>query len=251
MSNIAKYWREASTVMLISRSMSNLDKASNFMETKIHSQSKHFDYKLLMLERSSKSKFMPSAYVFPGGAIADGDFASEWTKIYEDAGFKDPDNQLPHVKADTMERGPMFTSKRNWAISNRVTFRINAIRETFEETGILLYKKWKNKTGKVDKEQLKKWRPCIYKNDSNFVELCKDLKLVPDVWSLSPWSNWLTPTHMDKMHGNRRYDTAFYMCMHSKSIPSVHDEHEIIKSEVRFIACFIRMSAWHVINKIR
>ena len=225
---VMKYWREASTVMLISKMTPN----PKIPPVPFRNLAANFDYKVLMLKRSQKVDFMPNAYVFPGGVISDGDHSEKWSEIFEAAGYDHPDGNLPQIKAAEAQRSPMFTMERDWPISNRVTFRINAIRETFEETGILLYKKWKSLTGKVDKVALNEWRPLIYKNDLNFLEMCNELQVLPDVWALQPWSNWLTPANMVDGYGKRRYDTAFYICMHSKSIPSVHDDQEIIRSEV-------------------
>lgn len=82
-----------------------------------------------------------------------------------------------------------------------ISLRITAIRETFEELGILICK---------SKEQLKdsstiysnilrnfdveSWQKKVYSDASNFLKLCEELNVVPDLWSLHEWSAWLTPT---------------------------------------------------------
>ena len=43
--------------------------------------SDHFDYRVLMVKRSSKSKFMPNAYVFPGGVVAEADTSGSWLEV--------------------------------------------------------------------------------------------------------------------------------------------------------------------------
>ncbi len=48
-------WRDAASVIVVARDRDGISKSE-------------FDYKLVMLRRSAKSKFMPNAYVFPGGA---------------------------------------------------------------------------------------------------------------------------------------------------------------------------------------
>ena len=53
------------------------------------------------------------------------------------------------------------------------------------------------------------------------------LRCVPDVWSLSEWSNWKTPASLP-----RQYDTMFYTCFIDKE-PAVHvDKQEIMHSMV-------------------
>ena len=71
-------WRNASTLIVIARN-SILPP-----QQKINSR---FDYKVLMLKRSSKSGFMPNRQVFPGGAFSPGaDDDPEWMKLFEDFG---------------------------------------------------------------------------------------------------------------------------------------------------------------------
>ena len=63
-----------------------------------------------------------------------------------------------------------------------MAFRINAIRETFEETGILLT------VDPLDQKQLDpEWRDRVHNNPSEFISLCKHLNVCPDIWSLNEW----------------------------------------------------------------
>ena len=57
--------------------------------------------------------------------------------------------------------------------------------------------------------------------------LYRELHCVPDVWSLGEWSNWLTPPDLEK-----RFDTAFFICMVNGEPPVQHDETETTHSEV-------------------
>jgi nucleoside diphosphate-linked moiety X motif protein 19 len=52
MATILKHWREAATLIIAARSKNITNK---------------FNYDILMMKRSGKSKFMPSVHVFPGG----------------------------------------------------------------------------------------------------------------------------------------------------------------------------------------
>jgi len=60
-------WRNAASLMLFQRCR----------------PTNGFDYQLLMLKRSSKSKFMPNARVFPGGVCDPQDFVEQWKPIVE------------------------------------------------------------------------------------------------------------------------------------------------------------------------
>ncbi len=77
-----KYWREAATLLLVVRNGHGIVRSP-------------FDYRVLMLKRSSKSKFMPNAYVFPGGVVDQTDFDQDWLKIFEKFGRQEPLPTLP------------------------------------------------------------------------------------------------------------------------------------------------------------
>lgn len=55
----------------------------------------------------------------------------------------------------------------------------------------------------------------------------RELECVPDVWSLSEWSNWLTPTSF-----TRRYDTLFYISFLENEPAVFLDDKEMIHSKV-------------------
>ena len=67
-----QYWKNAATLMVVARHT-------------VQGNAKR-DFKVLMAKRSSKSKFMPNAYVFPGGVSEQSDFALQWKEILEPCG---------------------------------------------------------------------------------------------------------------------------------------------------------------------
>lgn len=104
--------------------------------------------------------------------------------------------------------------------------RITAIRETFEELGVLICKHkehlndsnsfshlvyddfdvahWQKQVSAIWSTYKQNWfRKMLYmvsilikihQDASKFLKLCEELNVVPDIWSLSEWSTWLTPT---------------------------------------------------------
>ena len=140
-----------------------------------------FDYNILMLKRSSKSSFMPRAYVFPGGITEKSDFCPTWTDLLA------PVKPLEPLVLSGAPR-PVIMKKDPGLLEPDIGFRINAIRETFEETGILLHLAT---DGPMPSEELAKWRSLVHADASKFKEMCLSLKIVPDVWSLFEWSDWL------------------------------------------------------------
>ena len=62
----------------------------------------------------------------------------------------------------------------------------------------------------------------------------RELECVPDVWSLSEWSNWLTPTNLA-----RRFDTLFYISFLEKEPTILIDEKEMTHSKVNFFQSYL------------
>ncbi|XP_048406060.1 acyl-coenzyme A diphosphatase NUDT19-like [Stegostoma tigrinum] len=246
-----KYWKEAATVILTSGIRNCfVDKGSTSTQAcqPPHSVSKQetnvihswlempvFDYAVLMLQRSAKSSFMPHAQVFPGGTVSSSDFSSEWIQMFQPF-CKPPNFKLGTVK-QTSKRPPILAmDRRNLGseIPGEVAFRICAIRETFEESGILLVKPNASETclssqgaiklPQYDQKELANWNQLVRKNAANFVELCKQLDCVPNIWALKEWSNWLTPTYMER----KRFDTVFFICCLQEIPFTMQDGHETI-----------------------
>jgi len=93
-----------------------------------------------------------------------------------------------------------------------LALRLTALRETFEELGILLCRDSKSLTstsgyGKFyDQFDRVHWQHIVHNDASQFLKLCKQLEVLPDVWSLHEWSVWRTPSTFKK-----RFETAFFV----------------------------------------
>jgi len=280
---IMRDWRDASTLMLIAKTAESaipctcgreprnqdLDEALSFHTIFPDPDKKSYnyvdahslllnqdtnariDFKTLMLTRSSRSKFMPNALVFPGGVVDDSDKASEWHPIFDRVmGFNLPSpptsTRIPLENRPPIFSPPMFTpddSQRKEAVDLDLAFRICAIRETFEEIGILLVRDGNgSKKHPLSAEELSTWRRFVHKNAQNFRDLCQEIQMVPDVWSLYEWSNWLTPIKLnvqnpknpDPKRNTRRFDTLFYVAMLDQ-IPGSEtyseDDAEVVKAQ--------------------
>jgi 8-oxo-dGTP pyrophosphatase MutT (NUDIX family) len=142
-----------------------------------------------LLKRSDKSAFMASHYVFPGGVIEsdDGDW-SFWESRVD-------------VSAEEVEGGLGSGLPFDLALGHSVA----AVRETFEECGVLLAVEKKkgmhrgeDPTGPAQARRASRFRG----------------KIAREGWilalsALRPWSHWVTPVSRPK-----RYDTRFYLaCM--------------------------------------
>ena len=166
-----KLWRDASSLILVFR---------NSMRPEKHST---FDYSLLMLKRSSKSKFMPNAYVFPGGVTDKYDSNTDWRDLLY--GCKEHSRPTKDLILKDVPRPFLLQGEsRNDQLERDIAFRISAIRETFEEAGILLYKAVGDSAEKLSSNTLVEWREKVCVDPSEFLNMCKQFNICPDVWSL-------------------------------------------------------------------
>lgn len=260
-----KHWKEAATLILAAGQRLGPDGLSPRTPLAVTSGSplgsSHgrsylphkscFDYDVLLLKRSSKSGFMPNAYVFPGGMVDSSDFSSEWLDIFKS--FRNsPSFGLRRVKQPLETRPPIFATDRlklGSPIPGEVAFRICALRETFEESGVLLVVSKReergllksietghasgqglpNKANELCINELSKWRTLVNQNPSNFIRMCRELEVLPNIWALHEWSNWLTPLGRNT---ERRYDTAFFICCLQETPHTLQDEKEIVRFQV-------------------
>lgn len=202
------------------------------------------DYRLLMVKRSSLSSFMANAYVFPGGLVELADFSPRWYEVFEALGVS-RESLNTFCTSVTGPRPSMITNPSTLSGADRkgtdflpadIALRIAAIRETFEETGILLLTKPPKEGNKISSDllfsmkgensniNLVEWRDRIHEDPLNFIDLCLESKTCPNLWSLYEWWDWLTPTSV----GHRRYDTMFYLCCLEKQPEVVLDQSEVI-----------------------
>lgn len=84
-------------------------------------------FHLLMVKRSSKSKFMPSLYVFPGGVVEQDDKHMQWMDLLEKASRITGHQNIVSVN---IQNDPVQ--------EETLADRICAQRELFEETGLLI-----------------------------------------------------------------------------------------------------------------
>uniref|UniRef100_UPI00358F3AB2 acyl-coenzyme A diphosphatase NUDT19 isoform X1 n=1 Tax=Myxine glutinosa TaxID=7769 RepID=UPI00358F3AB2 len=224
-------WREAATLVIAAKSVVGrvaCEPGTSFLAA--HGTDwphpSLFDYRVLLLRRSNRSSFMPGAMVFPGGLVDEADFSAAWKPLLSRACDSSKCQQnfgLPPTQWK-QDRAPLFTRDRSVGLPAEVAFRICAIRETFEESGVLLtipmedplmdncHNDFPKDVAKMDR-----WRQLIWDDATNFARMCTTLNCVPDIWALHEWSDWLTPAYYPV--SPNRYDTVFFItCL--KNLPS-------------------------------
>ncbi|XP_076757181.1 acyl-coenzyme A diphosphatase NUDT19 [Xylocopa sonorina] len=211
-------WKEAASLIL----------AARHTQKSIRSPCSNYDYNLLWLKRHQNSKFMPNAYVFPGGAIDPSDADLKWHSLFFSFGFNE--NSFKSLSPNTSARPSIFKSKAN-ELPRDVSLRISAIRETFEECGILICRQLQKTTNdigwanyiQISKNELQNWQTRVHNDAREFYRLCENFNCYPDLWSLHEWSNWLTPTFIP----GKRFDTAFYLACISATPSTICETTEI------------------------
>lgn len=143
-----------------------------------------------MVKRSARMAFMPDAHVFPGGRV--------------DAA----DNALP-LDGGALDRARIGDE-------GAAALQAAAIRETFEEAGVLLAR-----GGAPSAED----RQALLRGDLGFAELITRLGLRLDAEAIRLWSWWITPEIEA-----RRYSTRFFVARSPEAAEASHDDGETVQS---------------------
>ena len=205
------------------------------------------NFDVLMLKRNASSSFMPSSLVFPGGTLSSSDYSSDWKPLLERVTKRRMTDiaQDFHIKAGV--RPPIisdFMGNRSDVLPADIAFRICAIRETFEECGILLLTDWQQSFPKhcwyqVDADTKATYQRRVRDSADEFLTMCRELSVVPNIWLLHEWCNWLTPATSkvkEPPQKPHRFDTLFYVCcIDCGQLPQVTvDKEEVVGHQVQF-----------------
>ncbi len=197
-----------------------------------------------MVERSRTGRVMPGNWVYPGGNVDSSDGDPQWLTLFQDILNIDISQDKRFLLHDTAHHPQIYLDDDNEdnRLPKQISLRITAIREAFEEAGVLLcrprgklpldndellHHSWK---ALEDKKHLQSWQKRVRKKGSEFLELCRSLNCVPDLWALHPWSNWLTPTVFKP---RQRFDTMIYITLLPKMARVVIDGSEAVSAQVR------------------
>lgn len=134
------------------------------------------EFQVLMVKRHHQIDFASGALVFPGGKTHSGDHDPAWA-----------DHVTGWDASDAEQRA----------------LRIAAIREAFEEAGILLAERLDGSTfGEACDPGV---REAVDRGEAAFLDVVRDLGVRLKLDALTVFSRWITPTMMPK-----RFDTWFY-----------------------------------------
>ena len=156
------------------------------------------EIEVFMMVRHYEIDFNSGALVFPGGSVDKGD---------------------QEIIAD-----PALYSGGEGLDAAELSFRIAAIRETFEESGILLARP-KGSKGLVDPRRASEieaaHRADLCANKITFLKVLTDNGMLLALDELVPYAHWITPEGMPK-----RFDTWFFLAATPPEQAGAHDGKE-------------------------
>src|SRR5215472_17813233 len=156
------------------------------------------EVEVFMMVRHYEIDFNSGALVFPGGSVEKGD------------------NEI-------IARPELYTGGEGLDAA-ALSFRIAAIRETFEESGILLARP-KGSTALVDAKRAGEiaaaHRTELNEGKITFLKVLTDNGMVLALEELIPYAHWITPEGMAK-----RFDTWFFLAAAPPDQLGAHDGKE-------------------------
>lgn len=156
---------------------------------------------VFLMKRSATGDFA-SLYVFPGGKVDAQDGENQWL--------------------DNASRSVKLANQKLSVSQGGLDYYLAAVRECFEETGLLLAKDQYYSCRDPEIDDL---RQQLLANKISFAQLCQKLSCQPDVDSAHYMAHWITPTG-----AWRRYDTRFFLMVVPREIPMDHDDWELVDS---------------------
>ena len=135
---------------------------------------------VLMLRRHASSAFMPGAYVFPGGVVEESDYAPEMERLCRGLTSAQARTTIPDANPPQKALG----------------FFVAAIREAFEEAGILMACGASSCPLAMSQElgpRLARHRLPVHRNPRLFASMLEEEGLKIAAGSLSYFAHWITP----------------------------------------------------------
>jgi 8-oxo-dGTP pyrophosphatase MutT (NUDIX family) len=166
---------------------------------------------VFMLRRNLNSDFVGGAYVFPGGAVDEADRHADLERICQGRSDDAASDQLGIP-------------------TGGLAFWVAAIRECFEEAGVLLAVPDDDPDDNVisfadpaTAERFVEHRRAVDAGEQRLIEVCEMEHLRLDVDRIHYFSHWITPVGPP-----RRYDTRFFVAAAPPEQVPLHDDRETI-----------------------
>lgn len=159
---------------------------------------------VLMLRRSPRAAFVADAYVFPGGAL-------------------DPGDSSEAVQALCPGLDDVTASRLLGVAGGGLAYWVAAIRECFEEAGLLLAYDEHGALATLNPE-LTAQRSRLCQGELTLDALCRQYRLHLAVERLAYFSHWVTPPGL-----SRCFDTRFFVALAPPQQTARHDACETVE----------------------
>jgi glyoxylase-like metal-dependent hydrolase (beta-lactamase superfamily II)/8-oxo-dGTP pyrophosphatase MutT (NUDIX family) len=161
---------------------------------------------VLLSRRAERGDHNSGAWVFPGGIVEPGDAAA-------------------YASCDGLDDAE--ASRRLGLASGGLDYYVAAVRECFEESGLLFARAGADALVDLDgadAARLGPWRGALHRGEQSVAELCarEGLRLAVD--RLVYLSHWLTPLGRPK-----RFDTRFFIAAAPRAQTAAHDGAELVE----------------------
>jgi 8-oxo-dGTP pyrophosphatase MutT (NUDIX family) len=155
-------------------------------------------FEVFMVRRHIKSEFVPDAFVFPGGSVKPQDSEAE---------------QVPGLCAP-VAGGPTALGSG---------FRVAALRECFEEAGVLLARRGDRPLAitAADTPRFAAYRDALFADRTTLADIAAREALTVATDDLLWWAHWITPEAMPK-----RFTTHFFLAPMPPDQEAAHDQLE-------------------------
>lgn len=161
---------------------------------------------ILLIQRHRASKFAGGDFVFPGGKVELDD---------------NPDDAVDWCAGLTAREAARTLGVDDSRAA--LAFWIGAIREAFEEVGVLLAAGRDARPAPVAEPRFDAYRRACQKDNRAFWEMVRTERLVLATDRLTYFAHWVTPEERPL-----RFDTRFFVAEMPPGQTAVADEHEII-----------------------
>lgn len=172
-------------------------------------------FELFMVRRADRSSFMGGAHVFPGGKVDEADLHPNMQALCD--GLESASVGVPALD------GALLPA------AEAAAFRLAALRELFEEAGVLLAR---DNTGTFvsfespeKRDRFAGYRVAAQQFSLPLVMVLAEEGLRFDVSALTPWAWWVTPQEERK-----RFDARFFLARMPENQEAMHDNQETTTS---------------------
>ncbi len=163
-------------------------------------------FEVFMVRRVIQSDFMPDVYVFPGGSVTKDDIAAE---------------QTPAICREVLSGATDPAGLTALGVGVRAA----AIRELFEEAGVLLAYLSENMLAinETNKDRYETYRQAFNNRTGSLIEMAQTEQLVLATERLSYFAHWITP-EVEGMP--KRFDTHFFVSTAPEEQQAAYDQLE-------------------------